>query len=145
MKHAIVTISLAAAATVLFTALSGAAAAPPPAPLHLTGHQISQSGPGRRPHPGSVIVLRESERGDDRGRAYVQCTLVDAGHALCSGYLTLARGTIALSTVMPFDASSKTSHLAITGGTGAYDGARGTVTFTDIGKDRTDERYVFVR
>lgn len=146
MKKAIVlAISLAGIATLGTIADSGAEETGAPASLHLVGKQITESGPKGRPHPGSVIVFSGRETGDDTGRSYVQCTLVDRVHGLCHAQFILSRGSISVQTAIPLEDSPKTIVLAITGGTGAYDGARGTAAFTDIGKDKTDELFTFKR
>jgi hypothetical protein len=124
-------------------ASSGADGAAAPATLHLVGKQITENGPNGRPHPGSMVVFSGRETGEDRGRSYVQCTLIDRVHGLCLGQFNLARGTISVETAIPLEDSPATLVLDITGGTGAYDGARGTATFKDIGKDKTDETFAF--
>jgi hypothetical protein len=48
----------------------------------------------------------------------------------CNGTAQLADGTIALSAVSERHPDQDVDHIAIVGGTGAYKGARGTVTST---------------
>ena len=54
---------------------------------------------------------------------------------LCTLQLNLAKGTITAQGVLPQHA--KGTPVAITGGTGAYDGARGTALVTDVSSSKT--------
>ena len=94
-----------------------------------------QSGPGRSVTPGDLLVLTNPltrPGGAKAGRLYAACTVIDARTSIddailhCNGSYVLPRGTLALSTTEPV-ASAPTLRLAVTGGTGAYAGARGTV------------------
>jgi hypothetical protein len=135
--------ALTATSALAAVASSGAQETPPAASLHLVSKQISERGPHSRPHAGSTIVFSGSETGDDTGHSYVQCTLIDGRIALCIGQWKLAKGTLSAQTAIPLEPSPKKILLAVTGGTGAYDGARGTATLIDIGKDKTDEVFTF--
>jgi hypothetical protein len=142
VKRTIV-LGVAAAIAEVATWVVPSGADAPPATLHLTGVQDSETGPQGRPRPGSMIVFSGRETGEDKGRSYVQCTLITKAYGLCLGRFNLSRGTIAVETATSLEDAPKTITLDITGGTGAYDGVRGTATFTDIGKDRTDELFSF--
>jgi hypothetical protein len=142
MKRAtLITCGVACAGVLGTVANSGADATATPATVHLVGQQISESSP-RRPHPGSIVVFSGRETGDDSGHSYVHCIVIDRVRALCTGQFVLAHGTLSVQTAIR-DVAPKTIFLTITGGTGAYDGARGTARFTDIGKDKTDEVFTF--
>jgi hypothetical protein len=141
MALTLATAAAAAAAAVTVAASPGAKPVAGPQALHLVDKQITESGPKGRPGPGSMIVFSGKETGDDSGRSYVHCTLIDSRHGLCLGRFNLSRGTISVETVVPLEGGPKRFSLDITGGTGAYNGARGTATFTDIGKDKTEEIF----
>ncbi|MEA2141630.1 MAG: hypothetical protein QOI64_60 [Solirubrobacteraceae bacterium] len=138
MKPTLAILIIAAGLSAYAVAASGADAGQT---LTLIGRQITESGPKGTPGPRSTIVFSGRETGDDSGRSYVQCTLIDRVHGLCLGHFRLKNGTISVETVLPLEDAPKRLTLDITGGTGAYNGARGTATFTDIGKDRTREVF----
>ncbi len=70
--------------------------------------------------------------GHDRG----VCTFIGQATALCTIQLQLSNGTLAAQGLLP--ARSKNTPVAITGGTGAYNGARGTAQLTDIPPNHAD-------
>jgi Dirigent-like protein len=55
----------------------------------------------------------------------------------CSGTFTLRDGTLALSAA--FRGSQENPVIAVVGGTGAYEGARGSVTSRNLPRDRTED------
>ena len=140
-RNIVLGVAVAVVAVAIWVVPSGADE--PPATLHLTGVQVSETGPKGRPRPGQMVVFSGRETGEDQGRSYVQCTIITKTYGLCLGRLNLSRGTIAVEAAIPLEDEPKTIALDITGGTGAYDGARGTARFTDIGKDKTDEVFSF--
>lgn len=90
-----------------------------------------------RPSAGDVFVFtqRMFDEADKRvGTLQGQCTFTRAGSfaastAQCHVTLHLADGTLALSALANF--ARKTTTFAIVGGTGAYEGARGSGTSTE--------------
>ena len=77
-----------------------------------------------------------------------QCTFITITHAgfdalnaeaLCTGVLTLPRGTLVVDGIQPID-FTKPAHdvFAITGGTGNYANAHGTVTVTGLPATQND-------
>lgn len=143
MRRTMLVTGFACVAVTAVAATSGADQVATPGSLHLVGKQTSEAGPKGRPHPGSIIVFSGKERGDDSGQSYVHCLVIAGKHGLCTAQFVLKRGTVAVQTAINLEDSPKTITLTITGGTGAYDGARGTAKFTDIGKDKTDEVFTF--
>jgi allene oxide cyclase len=94
-----------------------------------------QNGPGRSVTPGDLLVLTNPltrSDGSKAGTLRAACTVIDARTSVdtaifhCNGSYVLRHGTLAVSTTGPV-ASAPTLRLAVTGGTGAYAGARGTV------------------
>jgi hypothetical protein len=78
------------------------------------------------------------EAGENRvGRVYLDCAAVDDDQsvAMCTGMVNLEDGGLSFSET--FDASANEEHIAtINGGTGAYDGATGSLI---AGVDGTNE------
>jgi hypothetical protein len=84
--------------------------------------------------PGDEAIFRSVElnaSGKKIGWSSVICTIVFGGKLQCNGVYTLPGGTVTGTALV---AQSQTStapvHVAITGGTGRYDGARGQATTT---------------
>ena len=68
------------------------------------------------------------------GMLYGSCIAATAGNDPtfeCTGTFTLAGGELALQTVIR--QTDKVTHIAIVGGTGAYEGARGSITSVSRG------------
>ena len=94
---------------------------------------------GHRVSVGDQILVSASLQdasGAGAGRIMLSCQYVRSTKPplMCQGAATLKDGTLTLAGILPEDA--ETNVLAITGGTGAYDGAHGTAT--SVTKDGTD-------
>ena len=94
-----------------------------------------QNGPGRTVSAGDLVILTNPLTGRDGARAgtlHAVCTVTDPRSSVetaifqCNGSYVLRRGTLAVSAIGPV-AGASTLRIAVTGGTGAYAGARGTV------------------
>jgi hypothetical protein len=125
----------AAAAAVIATAGS---AQPPVAPttLHLVSKNqkgIGFGGTGR-PRQGARFGFGDTLTGDDTGVDRGVCTLLGR-QALCTVVLRLSRGTLTGEGLLR--ERVKNAPFAVTGGTGAYDGARGTAIVTDVNSSTT--------
>jgi hypothetical protein len=102
-----------------------------PGTISITDRQLSDhligSGVGAREIVRATLYQRGT--GHRIGEASLVCTYISSTQRNCSGTYTLPRGTIvtsgALSTRLLYE-------LAIVGGTGLYDNARGTLTNTAI-------------
>ena len=76
------------------------------------------------------------------GRLDAVCTATGPGrtfnraHFHCSGTYTLSDGSLALSAA--FKGSEENAPIAVVGGTGAYEGAHGSVTSRNLPRDRTE-------
>lgn len=103
-----------------------------PAEVRLTDRQIADGSFGPADGMGSGEVARLSLFGSSRksrpiGHAVITCIDVGQNERSCSGTYILPRGMIQTAGIL------KTRLLyvqAITGGTGVYDNARGTLTVT---------------
>ena len=121
----------AAAASLAAAALASAQTGPS------TLHLVAQERGGffvKHPKPGSRFGFVSSVTGDDHGTSRAVCTDLGKG-LLCTLQLNLAKGTITAQGVLP--QRTHDTPVAITGGTGAYDGARGTALTTDTSASKT--------
>lgn len=127
----------AALAGTAVLAASGAAQSPPTT-LHLVSKAQQGVGfmPKGRPHPGDRIGFGDKITGDDTGFALGACTIVGRAGLLCTIQVQLAKGTLSAQGLLPEHA--RNTPVAIIGGTGAYDGARGTVLATDVNQTTTN-------
>ncbi len=129
----------AAAAAALATTSPATPAGPPTGELHLVARAQSVTlvdNPPKqhsRHHPpsrGDGLVLIEKvfdpASGDRIGRGQTACTVIDARHSRlqCTGTVVLPQGAITLQ-------GGDRPPFAVTGGTGAFAGARGTADGTD--------------
>jgi hypothetical protein len=125
-------IALGAVAAALVTAalVAGTGSAQTaPATLHLVGTPqkgVGFGSPG--PRQGTRVGFGDTVTGDDTGHDRAICTAIRGG-LLCTIQVQLSKGTLTAQGILP-ERADKTP-IAITGGTGAYDGARGTALVTD--------------
>jgi hypothetical protein len=127
-----------AAAAVIVTA--GSAQQPPtPTSLHLVTKTQKTVGfaPRARPRQGDRFGFGEAVTGDDSGFDRGVCTFIGRNQALCTVVLHLSKGTLTAGDLLTGGRANK-APFAITGGTGAYDGARGTALITDANSTTTD-------
>ena len=80
-------------------------------------------------------VQLEDESGKQVGSLHIVCVATVSGkevHARfqCNGTLNLADGTLAISALNERHADHDVTHISVVGGTGAYEGARGSVVQT---------------
>jgi hypothetical protein len=87
------------------------------------------------PRQGDRVGFGEKARGSDQGRSRAVCTVIGKD-VMCTFELQLSHGSITAQGILP--QRSNRTPVAITGGTGAYDGARGTALVTDLSRTKTD-------
>jgi hypothetical protein len=116
----------------------GAAGATGPAQIRITDVQLSY----KLVRPASGGVQGATELVSQRlynpslsstkpiGQARIVCMYLDANNRSCSGTYTLPRGSLVVSGVIQ---SRLLYEIAVVGGTGLYDNARGTLTVTSTG------------
>ena len=116
----------------------GAAASTGPATIRITNKEVSVArvDVGRpSKSPGDMEIVRQQlfDRRQHRiGRAELVCTFVDSRRArVCRGTYFLPRGKLVVGGSLSF---RQFYDLAVVGGTGLYDNARGSVTVTRMGK-----------
>ncbi len=135
-------IALGAAAAAIVTAAlvaSTGSAQAPATSLHFVGTAQKGVGfmPKRAPHQGDRFGFGDTVTGDDTGYDRGICTFMAKSKGLlCTVQLQLAKGTMTAQGLAPERA--RNAPFAITGGTGAYDGAHGTALVTDVSQTRTD-------
>jgi hypothetical protein len=126
----------------------GSAAATGPATIRIKNREISVSrvDVGRRgKSPGDMEIIRQRllDRRTNRtiGRAELMCTFVDSGRSrICRGTYFMPRGKLVVGGSLLY---RQFYDLAVTGGTGLYDNARGTVTVTRMARRPVRDLVVF--
>ncbi len=129
----------AAAALATAALMAGAGSAQTPATsLHLVGTSQKGAGfmPKGAPRQGDRLGFGDRITGDDTGYDRGVCTIVGRPQILCTIQVQLSKGTLTVQGMLPQRANR--TPVAITGGTGAYNGARGTALATDHGNGQTD-------
>ena len=126
----------AAVATAAVLATTGSAQTPPTT-LHLVSTTQKNIGffPKGAPRQGDRLGFGDKITGDDTGYDRAVCTFVGGKSLLCTIQVQLSKGTLTVQGMVP--QKSTNTPIAITGGTGAYDGARGTALVTDLSKTQT--------
>jgi hypothetical protein len=117
-----------------------------PATIRVTDVQagyrvVAAEGPGRA---GDVEVIHQRlykpPLTRSIGRGDLLCTYVDRKGRQCAGTYTLPRGSLVVAGAVQ---SRLLAELAVVGGTGLYDNARGTLTVTSTGLRPRREVLVF--
>lgn len=129
----------AAAALATAALMAGAGSAQTPATaLHFvsTSQKNTAFMPKGAPHLGDRLGFGDRISGDDTGFDRGVCTIVGKPQLLCTIQVQLSKGTLTVQGLLP-ERANKTP-VAITGGTGAYNGARGTALVTDTSPTQTD-------
>lgn len=124
--------ALLAAVVVCLVGASTSGGATGPAVIRLTDVQTGDVNVGADDHIGSLEVIHQRLYGSANktrsiGRSVIMCIDVGDKDRRCDGSYVLPRGTIFSATVLQ---TRFFYTAAITGGTGLYDNARGTVTVT---------------
>jgi hypothetical protein len=106
-----------------------------------TSFHVASIGPGR---PGDTEIIRQRLYKPPLtrtiGRGDLLCTYVDRSGRQCIGTYSLPRGKITVSGAI---SSRLLFEVAVTGGTGLYDNARGTLTVTSTGLRPRREVLIF--
>jgi hypothetical protein len=135
------TIAAAAIAAAAF-ATTGSAQSPATRSLHLVStaqESVGFAPTHQAPRPGDRVGTGDVITGDDTGIDRVTCTIMSKRDALCTAVAQLSKGTLTAESLVSLTLGPGEVRYAITGGTGAYDGASGTAVVTDIpGTDKAD-------
>jgi hypothetical protein len=136
--HALVAAGVAASATALVLAVGGSAQAPSPKTFQLVEQPVQFTevhNPPRKVAQGDAVVYRAKlkDSGQTVGSEHSHCVLTKTGKhpvALCTDSFFLRDGRITAVGGVNLD---RNQLLPVVGGTGAYEGAHGTVLF-EFGK-----------
>jgi hypothetical protein len=139
-----VALSAAVAAAIIAAVLASAGSAQPPTTLHLVAKSQKGVGfsPKHKPHQGSRFGFGDKITGDDTGVDRGVCTFIDR-KALCNIQARLSKGNLSLQGLLPMG-RPKNLPIPVTGGTGDYDGARGTAHVTQVSGSKTRITVKFV-
>lgn len=134
------------AAVVATAAILAASGSAQEAPRSLRLTETVQRGvgffPKHSPRQGTRFGFGGKISGDDSGFDRGVCTAIgnlrthnrSAKVTLCTVQFELSRGTLSAQGMTP--QQSHNTPIAITGGTGAYNGARGTAVITDVSQTK---------
>jgi hypothetical protein len=129
------TAAAAALAAAGIAAATGSASTAGPT-LHLVSKDQKHVGFAtfkQRPRQGDRLGFGGRISGDDTGVGRGMCTVIGRS-VLCTLQLQLKHGNITAQGMLPQRANR--TPIAVTGGTGAYNGARGTALLTDVSATR---------
>jgi hypothetical protein len=131
-------------------ATAGLAQSSPTTSLQLVSTAQESVGFGpmhREPHPGDRFGAGDILTGDDTGIDRTTCTIISKHDALCTAVAQLSKGTLTAEALVSFGPEPAGDlRYAITGGTGAYDGAGGTAVVTDVpGTSKSDIHITLTR
>jgi hypothetical protein len=134
------TAGVAGIALVAAIATSGSAQAPALTSVHLVEKNQKSVGfaPNHRPRQGDRFGFGSKVSGDDTGIGRGVCTVIGTGQALCNIQERLAKGTLSAQGLVSLSGRANKAPFTVTGGTGAYDGARGSALVTDVNSTTTD-------
>src|SRR4051794_2604560 len=127
----------AAAIAIIAVLASSGSAQSAPSSLHFVGKAQNKVGffPKKRPHQGDRFGFGDKVSGDDTGIDRGVCTFIGK-QELCNIQVQLSKGAL---TLQGFVSERSTNQaLAVTGGTGAYNGARGTAVANQANKSTTN-------
>jgi hypothetical protein len=127
----------AAAVVALAVSATSGSAQTPSTTLHLVGKSQNGVGffPKNRPHQGDRFGFGDKVSGDDTGIDRGVCTIIGR-QSLCTIQVQLSKGALTLQGFISERAHNQ--QIAVTGGTGAYDGARGTAVATQVNNSTTN-------
>ena len=133
-----VALSTAVAALIIAAVIASAGSAQGnPNTLNLVSKTQNRIGffPKHKPHQGDRFGFGDKITGDDTGVDRAVCTFIGK-KPLCNIQAQLSKGALSLQGVLP-TGRPKQLPIAVTGGTGDYDGARGTAIVTQVSASKT--------
>ena len=135
--------AIALAGTIATT--GGAKPAPRTSTIHLALVQIGGFDSPGAPRPGFVHAFTDKVTGDNgiTGHDVGLCTLMTSTELLCHSQVILTTGQLSFQGTLHQDDHNTPG--SIIGGTGAYNGARGTARITDINPTTAEVTINLVR
>jgi hypothetical protein len=94
-------------------------------------------GPNHQPRQGDRFGFGSKISGDATGYDRGICTAIGRSQAVCTVQVTLSDGTLTAQGTVSTTKPAKDTPFAITGGTGAYNGARGSALVNDVSKNKS--------
>jgi hypothetical protein len=82
---------------------------------------------------GDAFVFSGNVSGARKGRLLGACAVADDGEPTCHATYRFADGQVTVAGVPDFSQQAESFHMAVTGGTGAYEAAGGQVIVTENG------------
>jgi hypothetical protein len=142
LRSMLALVAILAALGAIAIQATGGSAAPTPKSLHLVATTAKKVGffPKHKPRQGDRFGFGDRITGEDTGIDRGVCTFI-GGKSLCNVQASLSKGTLSLQGFVTEKAH--TQLIAVTGGTGAYDGAGGTAVVTFVNKKTTDINVTF--
>jgi hypothetical protein len=140
MRRPLLLTTTVVAAIALAGIIATAGRAKPGSPTHTIHLTLMQTGgfdSTGSPRPGFVHAFTDKVTGDNaiKGHDIGLCTLINSSELLCHVQEILTTGQLAFQGILhQHDTNTPGS---ITGGTGAYNGARGTARITDVNPTTT--------
>jgi hypothetical protein len=139
------TIVAAIALAGIIATTGGAKPVPHTRTIHLTLVQIGGFDSPGAPRPGFVHAFTDKITGDNgiKGHDVGLCTLITRTELLCHSQVVLTTGQLSFQGILHQDDHNTPG--SIIGGTGAYNGARGTVRITDVNPTTAKVTITLVR
>ena len=139
------TVVAAIALTGIIATTGGAKPTPRTRTIHLTLVQTGGFDSPGAPRPGFVHAFTDRVTSDDGGKGHDVglCTLISSRKLLCHSQVILTTGQLSLQGVL--HEHDHNTPGTIIGGTGAYNGARGTTHLTDVNPTTAKVTITLVR
>ena len=139
------TIIAAMALAGIIATAGGAKPAPRARTIHLTLVQTGGFDSAGAPRPGFVHAFTDKITGDNgiTGHDVGLCTLITRSELLCHSQVILTTGQLSFQGIL--HQHDHNTPGTIIGGTGAYNGARGTARITDVNPTTAKVTINFVR
>jgi hypothetical protein len=133
MRRVLLVVAGAAALAVAVASSGSAQSSGGPRTIHFVSTTVKGGfAPKGRPRPGSTLGFTDTLKGDDgsTGHDVGICTIVTRSEAFCNVQFILDKGQLSFQGTFPV--RSNNSPGSVIGGVGAYEGARGSISVTDV-------------
>jgi hypothetical protein len=143
MRRYVVLTAVAAAVAAIVVVPSIGSAQTTGTTLTLISKQDSSYFPHHKPRPGDTFGFSARTSGGDTGRSWATCTIVGKGGAVCHVVVSLTKGEIAAQFAVSIASNGPPKTAIITGGTGAYNAAGGTVDIKVLSQTKNQLTFHF--
>jgi hypothetical protein len=140
-----ITLTATIALAGIIATTGGAKPTPRTRTIHLTLVQVGGFDSPGTPRPGFVHAFTDKITGDDgiKGHDIGLCTLITSRELFCHSQVILTTGQLSFQGI--FHEHDDNTPGSIIGGTGTYNGARGTAYVTDVNPTTTKVTIKLVR